>query len=48
MGEIAEVTQQTAAGTKQAATSISDLAVLADDLRNSVSMFRLPTTAAKS
>jgi twitching motility protein PilJ len=48
MGGIAEVTQQTAAGTKQAATSISDLAVLADDLRNSVSMFRLPTTAAKS
>jgi twitching motility protein PilJ len=45
MGEIAEVTQQTAAGTKQAAVSISHLANLADDLRGSVSTFRLPGDA---
>lgn len=42
MSEIAGVTQQTAAGTKQAAVSISHLASLADDLRDSVSAFRLP------
>jgi hypothetical protein len=42
MNDIADVTQQTAAGTKQAAVSISSLAVLADNLRNSVSMFKLP------
>lgn len=42
MGEISEVTQQTAAGTKQAAVSISNLAVLADELRASVSQFKLP------
>jgi methyl-accepting chemotaxis protein len=42
MGEIAEVTQQTAAGTKQAAASISTLALLADELRASTSTFKLP------
>jgi twitching motility protein PilJ len=42
VSEIAEVTQQTAAGTKQAAVSISNLANLADDLRASVSAFKLP------
>jgi methyl-accepting chemotaxis protein len=42
MGEIAEVTQQTAAGTKQASVSISTLAMLADELRDSVSAFKLP------
>lgn len=42
MNDIADVTQQTAAGTKQAAVSISSLAVLADNLRNSVSTFKLP------
>jgi methyl-accepting chemotaxis protein len=42
MDEISEVTQQTAAGTKQAAVSISSLALLADELRASVSAFRLP------
>ncbi len=42
MNEIAEVTQQTAAGTKQAAVSINNLSMLADDLRNSVSTFKLP------
>ncbi len=42
MSEISEVTQQTAAGTKQAAVSINNLAVLADELRSSVSQFKLP------
>ena len=42
MNDIADVTQQTAAGTKQAAVSISSLAMLADNLRNSVSAFKLP------
>ncbi len=44
MNEIAEVTQQTAAGTKQAAVSINNLATLADELRSSVSTFKLPST----
>lgn len=43
MNDIAGVTQQTASGTKQAAVSISALAVLADNLRGSVSMFKLPS-----
>ena len=42
MNEIAEVTQQTAAGAKQAAISINNLSELADDLRSSVSTFKLP------
>jgi len=42
MGEISEVTQQTAAGTKQAAVSISNMALLADELYGSVSTFQLP------
>jgi methyl-accepting chemotaxis protein len=42
MGQISHITQQTAAGTKQAAVSVNDLASLADDLRHSVSTFRLP------
>ncbi len=42
MTEIAEVTQQTAAGTREATSSIGNLAVLADDLRSSVSAFKLP------
>jgi methyl-accepting chemotaxis protein len=46
MGEIAEVTQQTAAGTKQAAVSISHLATLADELRGSVSTFKLPSNTS--
>jgi methyl-accepting chemotaxis protein len=43
MGEISEVTQQTAAGTKQAAVSISNMALLADELYGSVSTFKLPS-----
>jgi methyl-accepting chemotaxis protein len=42
MSSIANVTQQTAIGTQQAAVSISNLAGLADNLRASVSAFRLP------
>ena len=45
MGDIANVTQQTAAGTKEAAVSINNLAVLADTLRGSVSTFKLPNGA---
>jgi twitching motility protein PilJ len=44
MSEIAAVTQRTAAGTKQATGSINHLAVLADELRHSVSTFKLPVT----
>ncbi|MEM7112567.1 MAG: nitrate- and nitrite sensing domain-containing protein [Chloroflexota bacterium] len=42
MNDIADVTQQTAAGTKQAAVSINTLAELANELRGSVSTFKLP------
>jgi methyl-accepting chemotaxis protein len=43
MTEISGVTQQTAAGTRQAAVAINELATLADQLRTSVSRFRLPS-----
>jgi twitching motility protein PilJ len=42
MSEISEITEQTAAGAGQGATAVSRLAKLADDLRESVSAFRLP------
>lgn len=42
MNDIANVTQQTAAGTKEATVSIGNLARLADELRASVSTFKLP------
>jgi methyl-accepting chemotaxis protein len=42
MGDISAVTQRTAAGTRQAAISVNHLASLADELRASVSTFRLP------
>jgi twitching motility protein PilJ len=48
MSEISEVTQDTASGTKQAAESISQLAILADELRGSVSTFKLPASMAGS
>ncbi|QVL30883.1 methyl-accepting chemotaxis protein [Telmatocola sphagniphila] len=44
MNEISAITQSTAAGTKNAALAVSNLAGLAEDLRQSVSMFRLPRT----
>jgi methyl-accepting chemotaxis protein len=43
MTEISDVTQQTAAGTRQAAVAINELATLADQLRTSVSRFKLPS-----
>src|SRR5205823_1596230 len=42
MGQISEITRQTNAGTQEAAMSVSYLAELADQLRASVSTFRLP------
>jgi twitching motility protein PilJ len=42
MREMAEVTEQTAAGTQQTALSISNLVTLADELRAAVSIFKLP------
>ncbi len=41
MNEIAGVTKQTAAGTKQATSSIGKLAQMADELRESVSQFKI-------
>lgn len=46
MGDISEVTQKTATGVKQSAVSISQLATLADELRDSVSTFKLPGAPA--
>jgi methyl-accepting chemotaxis protein len=46
MSEISQVTQQTAAGAKQAAISIRKLAMLADNLRDSLNRFKLPTRRA--
>jgi len=46
MSEISQVTQQTAAGAKQAAVSIRKLAQLADNLRDSLNRFKLPTRKA--
>jgi twitching motility protein PilJ len=42
MGNISQITVETANGTKQTAQSVSNLAKLADELRSSVSTFRLP------
>lgn len=42
MNEISGVTKQTASGTKQAAQAVGGLAALADELRSSVSAFKLP------
>ncbi len=39
---ISEITQQTAVGTKRTAESVNDLTRLANDLRGSVSAFKLP------
>jgi methyl-accepting chemotaxis protein len=45
MGQISEITRQTNAGTQEGAMSVSYLAELADQLRASVSTFRLPDHA---
>lgn len=42
MSNISDVTNQSTSGTRQAAVAIQGLAALADELRNSVSRFRLP------
>lgn len=42
MNVIQEITSQTSAGTNETATSIGNLAELANDLRNSVAGFKLP------
>jgi twitching motility protein PilJ len=42
MREIAGVTEQIATGSQQTALSISNLATLTDELRASVSIFKLP------
>ena len=42
MGQISEITRQTNTGTQEAAVSVSYLSELADQLRASVSTFRLP------
>jgi twitching motility protein PilJ len=43
MGNISQITQQTATGTKRTAESVNTLAKLAEDLRGSVSAFKLPS-----
>ena len=45
MGEISQVTRHTSAGAQAATTSLGDLSNLVDELRNSVSRFRLPEGA---
>ena len=45
MGQISEITRQTDAGTQEAAVSVSYLAELSEQLRASVSTFRLPDRA---
>ncbi|AWM35655.1 Methyl-accepting chemotaxis protein PctC [Gemmata obscuriglobus] len=42
MSDVSQITQSTAAGTKQTAEAVNELARLADDLRGSLSAFRLP------
>src|SRR5438876_5376349 len=42
MGRISEITRQSDAGTQEAAVSVSYLAELSEQLRASVSTFRLP------
>ncbi len=48
MTRISEGTERTAAGTKDAALSVNELAEMADALRGSVSRFRLPAEAGVS
>ena len=42
MGSISQITKRTASGTKQTAAGVNTLAKLAEDLRGSVSAFKLP------
>jgi methyl-accepting chemotaxis protein len=43
MGNISDITQHTAAGIKQSAVAVNNLASLADELRESVASFKLPS-----
>jgi twitching motility protein PilJ len=43
MGNISDITQHTAAGIKQSAIAVNNLASLADELRSSVASFKLPS-----
>ena len=45
---ISDVTQQTAVGAKQAASSIRQLAALAEELNRSVSRFKLPASDSRT
>ena len=46
MGEISRVTQHTSAGAKNATSSIGELSHLMEELRGSVSRFRVPTAVS--
>lgn len=48
MNTISDITQQTASGTKQAASSIKELSKLAEDLRSSVSTFKISSNGNSS
>src|SRR5262249_30687472 len=48
MSEISEITNRTNAGTQEAAMSVSYLSELSDQLRASVSTFRLPERVSES
>ncbi len=46
MNTISDITQQTASGTKQAASSMKELSNLAEDLRSSVSTFKISSNGS--
>ncbi len=46
MNNISDITQQTASGTKQAASSMKELSNLAEDLRSSVSTFKISSNGS--
>ncbi|MBI4852763.1 MAG: methyl-accepting chemotaxis protein [Acidobacteria bacterium] len=48
MNTISDITQQTASGTKQAASSMKELSKLAEDLRSSVSTFKISSNGNSS
>lgn len=48
MNTISDITQQTASGTKQAASAMKDLSKLAEDLRSSVSTFKISSNGSSA
>ncbi len=48
MNNISDITQTTASGTKQAASAMKDLSKLAEDLRSSVSMFKISANGSEA